>query len=354
MLILAREYRGFTQGQLAQRASLSQPKVARIENGINADVDSDELARLVDALSFPLDFFMQDEVRVGFGSSSYYYRKKAALSAADRKRIQSIVNILRIHLKRMLGAVDVNFGRSLRKLDLDDYSGKPELVARAIRSFWKLPEGPIVNLTELVESAGVIVVPCDFGTREMDGTGFWLGELPPIIFLRSDLPGDRWRFTLAHELGHLVMHDVPLETMEREADQFAAELLMPESDIRPQLARFPRIAINDLANLKPYWRVAMQSILRRSLDLGYTTENQARYLYQRMGAMGFRTQEPVEIERETPKIVQRLLGCFTDSMGYDAESLAAFLRVSPKEMESLYQVKFRQNKVEKPKLRIVN
>lgn len=354
MVTLAREYRGYTQEELGHKTGFSQPKIARLGSSGGADVDAHELNLLSKALAFPPDFFMQDEVRLGFGSSSYYFRKKAGLSATDRKRIQSIVNLKRIHIKRMLGAIDFESSRSLRPLDLEDYQGRPELIAQALRDYWKLPEGPVDNLTTLIESTGVVIVPCDFGTREMDGTSLWVGDAPPMIFMRSDLPGDRWRWTLCHEVGHLVMHEVPTETMEKEADRFAAEFLMPESEIKLQLQRIRRIGLEDLARLKPYWKVAMQSILRRSLDLGYMDQNQSRYLYQKMGALGYRTREPVSIERESPQTVMRLINCFIQDMGYDGEGLGDYLRMSKEDIESLYGLALKDGKAEKPRLRLVN
>jgi Zn-dependent peptidase ImmA (M78 family)/transcriptional regulator with XRE-family HTH domain len=353
MVILAREFRGLTQGQLGKKTGFSQPKIARIENGIGADLEAEDATRLARELEFPIEFFLQDEVRVGFGSSSYYYRKRASLSGADRKRIQSVVNLFRIHLKRMLSAVDMEFSRPFRRLETEDYGGTPAGVARALRAFWRLPDGPIADLTAAAETAGIIVVPCNFGTREIDGTSLWLGELPPIVFMRRDLSGDRWRFTLAHEIGHLLMHELPKETMEPEADQFAAEFLMPEKDIRLQLARYKSISMADLANLKLYWKVAMQSVLRRSRDLGYTNENQARYIFQRLSAMGQRANEPIQIERESAKVVVKLFECFTEQMGYSGDALAAFLRTSQQDVEALYDVKFRQQRVERPRLRLV-
>jgi Zn-dependent peptidase ImmA (M78 family)/transcriptional regulator with XRE-family HTH domain len=353
MVILAREYRGLTQEELGKKAVFSQPKVARIESGIGSDLDSEDAQRVAKALGFPIDFFLQDEVRVGFGSSSYYYRKRASLSSADRKRIQSIVNLFRIHLKRMLSAVDMEYARPFRRMDMEDHGGTPAGVAGALRAYWGLPDGPLADLTATAETAGILIIPCNFGTREMDGTSLWLGELPPMVFMRRDLPGDRWRFTLAHEIGHLLMHELPSATMEREADQFAAEFLMPEKNIRPQLARFPSITMPDLANMKLYWKVAMQSVLRRSRDLGYTSDNHARYIYQRMSAAKQRTAEPVEIERESATIVEKLLACFIEQMGYTADALASFLRMTREDMEALYEMKLRPERVERPRLRLV-
>ncbi len=353
MVMLAREYRGLTQEELSKKAKFSQPKVARIENGIGSDLEPDEAVRLAEALQFPIEFFMQNEVRVGFGSSSYYYRKRASLSATDRKRIQSIVNLFRIHLKRMLSAVDIEFTRPFRRLEMEDYGNTPAGVAKALRAFWRLPDGPVHDLTAAAETAGILIIPCNFGTHEMVGTSLWLGELPPMIFINRDLPGDRWRFTVAHEIGHLLMHELPHETMEPEADQFAAELLMPEKDIRPQLARFSSISLADLANLKLYWKVAMQSVLRRSRDLGYTSDNQARYIFQRMSSMGQRMAEPIEIPRESATTVGKLLDCFMEQLGYTADMLASFLRIPRDDLESLYGIKFRPDKIERPRLRLV-
>ena len=81
-------------------------------------------------------------------------------------------------------------------------------MADRIRAAWLIPDGAINNLTILVESAGVIIIESDFGTNGIDGTSLWISETPPLIFINKDLPQDRYRFTLAHELGHLIMHDI--------------------------------------------------------------------------------------------------------------------------------------------------
>src|ERR1700734_2992321 len=101
-----------------------------------------------------------------------------------------------------------------------------------------LPRGPLQSVVENIESAGGIVVLARFGTNLIDGLSFRVEGVPPLFFMNKDVPGDRFRFSLAHELGHMVMHSIPDddEKMESEAHRFAAAFLMPASEIKPYLA----------------------------------------------------------------------------------------------------------------------
>jgi len=142
--------------------------------------------------------------------------------------------------------------------------------ARLVRTHWKIPPGPIDNLTDPVEQAGVIVVHSSLGESVVSGVTFVVSGLPPLVVLNEEQPADRLRFTLAHELGHLVMHKFPTPNMEDEANAFAGALLMPANDIRPYFAG-RRIDFLLLAALKLEWKVAMQSLLMRARSLGMVT-----------------------------------------------------------------------------------
>jgi Zn-dependent peptidase ImmA (M78 family)/transcriptional regulator with XRE-family HTH domain len=336
MVTLAREYRGLTQEQLAKKINVGQARMSKIEGGSQSDLPEPIFESLCEALAFPATFFRLEEDLVGFGSSAYYYRKRADLTAPDRKRIHGVINLLRLHLKRLLTFVDIAGKRQLPSLGLDDYGGDPVNVARAVRAFWSLPDGPIKNLTSLVESAGVIVIPCEFETRAMDATSLRLAEMPPVIFMNKHVPGDRWRFTLAHELAHLVMHDVPNVEMEDEADAFAAEFLTPQAELRPQFSRLGEIRLHDLANLKPYWRVSIASLLRRATELGFVHETKRRYMWTCMAKWGWRLQEPNPIPREEPKTHSKMLEHFINTLEYSADDLAELLSVSPRDLLELH------------------
>ena len=78
--------------------------------------------------------------------------------------------------------------------------------------------------------------------------------MPVLFFVNVDSPADRVRYTLAHELGHMVLHTTDLKddaAMEDEADEFAGAFLLPAEEIRPQLRRFD---LPHLANMKGYGR----------------------------------------------------------------------------------------------------
>src|SRR5437870_1642062 len=91
----------------------------------------------------------------------------------------------------------------------------------AFRRRSRSPTIPIHNMIRTVESAGALVYRVDFATRLLDAVSHWSPGMPPLFFLNDDAPPDRLRFSLAHELGHVVMHSVPTDNMEKEADRFA-------------------------------------------------------------------------------------------------------------------------------------
>ena len=124
---------------------------------------------------------------------------------------------------------------------------------------------------------------------------------------------DRLRFTLAHEIGHIVMHVSHCDEMEKQADQFASEFLMPEAQIRSQLSF---VNLQKLAAMKPYWRVSMNSLLYRAAELGTIDARRKSYLWMLMGQAGYRKNEPVPIPPESPMALSEILSVHQNSLGY--------------------------------------
>jgi Zn-dependent peptidase ImmA (M78 family) len=320
MVVLAREIRGITQEKLARLMYTSQATVTRIESDKEADIDDARLELLSSSLDFPVEFFLMKEELLGFGSSAYFYRKRASLTALDRKRIHGIVNILRISAKKILQSVEIEPKRPLPFLEIEEY-GDATKIAQTVRAFWNIPDGPVANLTGLIESAGVIVISCDFGCTAMDATSLRLSEMPPLIFINKDIPGDRWRFTLAHELGHLIMHQMPHELIEEEADEFAAEFLMPAFEMKAIFSRLQKIRLVDLINLKQFWRVSVAALIERANSLSFLEPNTRRNLWVSLKRIGY-PNEPSPISKEEPKNFRNMLNYFLNELKYTPEELA--------------------------------
>jgi Zn-dependent peptidase ImmA (M78 family)/transcriptional regulator with XRE-family HTH domain len=334
LVVLARESRGLTQSELAHKVSISPGMMSRIESGVRG-VSNELLRALSAALDYPQDFFSQPDAIIGFGVSQLFHRRRQVLSNRTLHKVHADINIRRMHIARMLRGVEIG-DTNVPSWDLDDFEGRAQDVARAVRAIWHLPPGPVQNMTTTVESAGGLVVPFDFGTRHIDAIGQWPPGIPPLIFVNVTAPGDRLRLTLAHELAHLVMHQKnPNSEMEHQAYEFAAEFLMPEREIRPYLSD---LSLAKLATLKPYWRVSMAALLKRATDLGEITHRQARTLWMRMGEAGYRTREPAELDIavEPASLYQQLVDAYRYEKAYAASEFARMLNLFDHEAESMY------------------
>jgi IrrE N-terminal-like domain len=163
----------------------------------------------------------------------------------------------------------------------------------------------------------------------------WLGRLSDGLGLVA-APTDRGRFSLAHELGHLIMHHVPGGTavQEREADAFASDFLMPASSIRDQLRR--GVDVNRLAELKPEWGTSMAALARRALDVNALSDWQYRNLMVEMSILGYRAQEPGSIEPEHASKIYGVLQVLMRDQGARVEELAATAGLFPDEFKQMY------------------
>lgn len=323
MLTLARESRDHTQTLLASELGISQAEVSKYETGLK--VPTDEMVRRFAArLEYTPEFFFLNESIRSFGSGCVYHRKKQSATETKLQHLLAMINVKRIQVKQLMKAVNSRQPAIFAPLDIDEHAGGAAEVARKLRQLWHLPPGPIQNLIRAVEDAGGIVIQCDFGTDKVDALSQSLPSYPPIFLINSAIPTDRMRFTLAHEIGHIVMHRLPPSDgdMERQADQFAAEFLMPESQIRPQ---FSFVNLQKLAALKPYWRVSMNSLLYRAAEIGAIDSRRKSYLWMLMGQAGYRKTEPVTIPREEPMALFELLDVHRVSLGYQQTEIDELL-----------------------------
>jgi Zn-dependent peptidase ImmA (M78 family)/transcriptional regulator with XRE-family HTH domain len=316
MVRLARESAGLSQGELAVAVGISQSKISKIEAGLLAP-SSDDLRALADHLRYPPSFFAWTDRLYGFETHEVFHRRRQAMTAKALDRVHAEMNIKRMQLERLLRSLDVG-DVTIPSFDPDEYDGDIERIAQLTRAVLRMPRGPIDSMVAAIEEAGGVVLPYDFGTQKVDAMSHWAPGAPPVFYVNTAFPADRTRWSMAHELGHIVMHKTIGPDAEDEANRFAEEFLVPADEVRHQLRR---VTITELAMLKPFWKVSIAALIKRSKSLGLIAQEQERRLWVRMSALGYRKQEPIELDREEPRLYRLLVETHLQSLGYSSDEL---------------------------------
>jgi Zn-dependent peptidase ImmA (M78 family) len=253
-----------------------------------------------------------------------------------------------INVRRLLDGLEIHAERSFHTMDVDEFGGSPIEVARALRAAWRVPEGPIQNLTALIESAGGVVIMENFGTHKLFGMSCWTTRGHPLFFLNAEMSTADLRWTMAHELGHLTMHAAaPQSDPEAEADAFAGEFLAQEHLFRPDVRR---LDFSRLPNLKMHWRISMKAVIKRAQSLGAIDVATATKLYKQYSARRYNTAEPYPLSPEPPTLVRSAIDVHLNEHNYTKPELAEALLLSAGE----FSRQFLGEEVADPKSNVVS
>ncbi len=335
MLILARELRGLTQTQLAEQSNIPQGRISKYESAL-ADISPIELEVVGKTLGFPNEFFARMGSRYNEEGGELFHRKRRSLAIGQLKRIHAQLNKFRLDVERLIENVDIESPYDIPIYRTEEFDGDIERIALQVRSYWGLSTDPIDNLMSTLEDSFCIINISDFRTDEIDEVVQWAEPMQPVMLVNSRAPGDRLRFSLAHALGHLVMHHgIPFYLdMEAEADQFAAAFLMPKSKLEPLLQN---VTIESMAELKQDWKVSIQALIRRARDLDTISERRYRSLFQMLSRKGYRKKEPYPLARERPAFFNSLLSFYLDELNYTIRDLARLLDINEHDFRDWYQ-----------------
>ena len=168
---------------------------------------------------------------------------------------------------------------------------------------------PIRNLTAAIERAGVCLVPL-VGFDGIDGISSWVNGLPVIGVNIDGVPGDRLRMSLAHELGHLAMHERRTLVSENEAYRFASALLISDEDFESAMEIGHRSTMHDFIKLKAAWGISISALVVRAHRDGYLDDREYRAMHVRMSR--WRQKEPVAVK---PVYGRMLRGLVKDNGG---------------------------------------
>lgn len=319
-IIFAREYRGYSQTELASKiVGLSQSNLSKYEKGIGP-LSTDVLNRIIDFLGFPTDFY---EKKISNIAENAHYRRKKGMTKNERSQIDLSNKLLGYIVDQMGESVEFP-DMSFRMIDLED-GYTPETVAQYTRKYLGLKDEPVRNIFSLLERNGIIIIELDYDVDLFDGVSFLTDGGYYVIIINKNFSNDHKRFTLAHELGHLIMHTSneflisEYRDKENEANRFASEFLMPSDAISNSLRG---LKLQYLVELKRYWLTSMASIVRRAKDLKCITNEKYKYFSIELSRRGYRKSEPVNVYIDMPNMYNEAYKLHKNELEYSNEEMA--------------------------------
>lgn len=297
----ARIYRGLTVAELAERVGCQRQTLSMYEISKSQPTDKTTVARLAQELDFPVKYFYEHSN--AFASGTVYFR--SLLTTNKKYRNEQIVKM--DYLSQIYSLLqDYVAFPEYKPLNLPD-NVSPEQVAYALRDAWRLGKGPVDNLVSVVEQHGILVTSVSASTNDVDAFSQFMGtgDTPTYIIAYSNnkTSAARIHFDIAHELGHICLHewsedieDISKEEFkrkEREANDFAAAFLLPEETFRKDAERGPQ-TITYYKQLKKKWKVSIAAMIRRSEKLGIITTDDYQNLIRIMQRRGLRKEEPLD------------------------------------------------------------
>lgn len=324
-LRLARLFRGLTQSELAREVAASPALLSQAETGTRG-LGGD----LVDAVAYVLGFepaFFFQRIEDEFREEECNFRRRRVTPERLVKRLVAQTTLFGMLVRHLQEALDMPT-LSLPTLPGGALLEDVEQAADACREQWGLPaDEPIDGIGRVLERAGIVLTRLSEDAAGVDAFSRF-GPVSIVVLNPLKQSPSRTLLDMAHELGHGVMHRgrrTGTPETERQADRFAAALLLPQSGFRREFWAAGRLDWGHLFELKQRWRTSVAMIVKRGFELGLLDPATYRRACKYMYAQGWARTEPHEPEHEEPELFRLALETLKREAGETIEGMAARL-----------------------------
>lgn len=310
-LLRARSAAGLSMKQLADKAGISANMIKKYEHNLSIP-GSGVLIKMSRALGVRNEYFFRPTT---VELKNIEYRKRHTVSAKLLAKIHAdIVD----QAERWLELANLWPEFPVATFSLPELPAGPvehyehiENIADSIRQQWGLGCQPITHLIDVLESHGILVIVTHVDhSDKFDGCQAMVNAIP-VIVISAKWPGDRQRFTLAHELGHLILHHRLAAHLDEEkaCNRFAGALLFPASAVLQHFGSHrTRLEERELYLQKIDYGLSMMACIYRAADLAIISEARRKELIMLFSVRKWRKQEPGEqVARENTTLFQQLI-----------------------------------------------
>lgn len=277
---------------LATGSKVSKQAISKYEKG-QINPSSDILLAISKALDVKADYFFRSS-RLKISGLAFRKKSKLRRKEEDRIKYQTLDFLQKyLELEEILN-LSHGFSNPVSNRKISSQEDIEQTVAE-IRKKWNLGDSPIQQLTELLEDKGFKIIEVDASSDFVGLSGYAEGMDIPVIAVFKKGDCVRKRFTIAHELAHLLLDfsDCEESSHEKLCHAFAGALLLPERVIREELGeQRKKITEWELKKLKGIYGISMQAIMARALTLGLISEHTFKIFRINVSKLGWRKNEP--------------------------------------------------------------
>ncbi len=338
----ARLMNGFSLQDLANALEnkLTRQAIHRYEKG-EVIPDPETINLLAQALQIRPDYFSR-VTKVELGEIEYRKLKKVS-----QKEVTVINETTREYLSRYLELEEIlgiakEFENPLKHLGpITNYDQVNE-AAQTLRDKWSLGTGPLFNVVELLEDKNIKVIKLNVAD-DFDGLQTFVNNAIPVVAYneRKANKPDRIRFTLLHELGHLLLKFDTLKEKEKETfcHQFAGAMLLPDEAIKKELGLHRnKLSSLELGNIKKQYGISMQAIVMRAKACGIINDHYTKQFFFWIRQMNWKVDEPVDYQgiEESNRFQQLLFRALIEDQ-ISISKASSLLNKSVAEFRKVYQ-----------------
>lgn len=273
----ARKMRGLSMDELSKNMNnlISKQAISKYENGKMLP-DSSVLIAFSHSLAQPIDYFFRPFT---FQIDSIEFRKKSRLSIKKIESVkEQIIDLLERYIEiEEICAIDTSFSHAsfFKIASSEDVF----ISAKKLKNEWELGEDGINNVIEMLEERGVKVLEID-ADASFDGLSSMVNNKHSVIVVNKNCSSERKRFTILHELGHLVLNfdkEINSKNQESLCNLFASEMLI-SSIVFKQIIGTARhdISYQELRVIQEQFGISIDALMYKAKDLGIISEN--RYI----------------------------------------------------------------------------
>lgn len=345
-LTSARISRGMTMKELAEKTEISRQMISNYESG-KTTPKAENLLKIINTLGFPRGFFSTE--MADFHSGATFFRSQTASTKKSRDmqkeklkytydaycKLATFVNFPAVNLPTLIE-------KDIHDITEDDIIQK----ANELRNVWGINSvSPIKNLIGHAEKNGIIIAEANMADSTLDAVSRWIVDRPFIILTDNNESSVRRRFNVAHEIGHVLLHN-SIESIydysskelknliEKQANLFASHFLLPSKAFEDSLLS---ISLEYFKDLKKYWIVSIQAMVYKTYSLELINDDQYLYLNKKISWNKWRSKEPYddEIPVEKPNLMYTVYNMIVENDVMPFSELVNSLNLPKDEIEKI-------------------